>query len=310
MSALRVAHLCCTGLLAAAWLLASQTVLGAFPEPSGYVNDFASILDGPDEEYLETFLTALERDTSAEVVVVTVKSLDGMTIENYANRLFAEWGIGKKQRDNGILLLVAPDDRSVRIEVGYGLEAVLPDGLAGDIIRTEIIPEFSAGNFPRGVGRGLDRIARIVRQDPAAVVSSSASDYASPLLAVPFASIFVFMGAFGAGLGLRTKTFGPLLWGGMFAGIPLVILAGSSSVVWAAIVAALGLVPLAAGFAKGRTPYWIGMLRTPKTGSRGDDEALDWEMGGASSEGSSDGGTSPSSFGGGSSGGGGASGRW
>ena len=159
---------------------------------------------------------------------MTVRSLDGMTIERYANQLFAEWGIGKKQRDNGVLLLVAPVDRSVRIEVGYGLEAALPDGLAGDIIRTEIIPEFAAGNLPRGVGRGLDRIARVVRQDPAAVSSSSASDYVSPLIAVPFASLFVFMGAFGAGLGLGTKTFGPVLWGGMFSGIPLVILAGSS----------------------------------------------------------------------------------
>jgi uncharacterized membrane protein YgcG len=120
------------------------------------------------------------------------------------------------------------------------------------------------------------------------------------------------MGAFGAGLGLRTKTFGPLLWGGMFGGIPLVILAGSSSVVWAGIVAALGLVPVAAGFAKGRTPYWIGMLRAPKTGLRRDDEPLDWQMGGTSSDKSSDSdsSSSSSSFGGGSSGGGGASGRW
>src|SRR5688572_12514443 len=179
-------------------MLALQATLGALPEPSGYVNDFASILDESDEEYLEGFLTSLESDTAAEVVVVTVRSLDGMTIERYANQLFAEWGIGKKQRDNGVLLLVAPDDRSVRIEVGYGLEAALPDGLAGDIIRTEIMPEFAAGNLPRGVGRGLDRIARVVRQDPAAVSSSSASDYVSPLIAVPFAWLFVFMGAFGA----------------------------------------------------------------------------------------------------------------
>jgi uncharacterized protein len=304
-------------LLAAAWLLALQAALAALPEPSGYVNDFASILAEPDEDYLETFLATLERDTSAEVVVVTVNSLDGRTIESYASRLFAEWGIGKKDRDNGVLMLVAPDERSVRIEVGYGLEAALTDGLAGDIIRTEIIPEFAAGNFPRGVGRGLDRIARIVRQDPAAVSSPSASDYVSPLIAVPFTLIFVFMGAFGAGLGLGTRTFGPLLWGGMFGLIPLVILAGSSSVAWAVALGALGLVPLAAGFSKGRTPYWIGLLRTPKTGLRRDDEPLGWEMGGSSgssSDGSSDGNTSSSSssssFGGGSSGGGGASGRW
>jgi uncharacterized protein len=301
-------------LLVATWFVALQPLLAALPEPSGYINDFASILDEPSETYLETFLATLERDTSAEVVVATVKSLDGMTIEEYARRLFAKWGIGQKQRDNGVLLLVAPDDRSVRIEVGYGLEAALPDGLAGEIIRIEIIPEFAANNFPRGVGRGLNRIAQIVRRDPAAVRAPS-SDSPLEWIAVPFSSIFVLMGAFVAGLGIRTKTFGPLLWGVMFSGIPLVILAGSSLLPWAGVLAALGLVPLAVGFSKGRTAYWIGALRAPKTTPEPDCETLDWEMGGSSdssSSGSSDNGSSSSgsSFGGGSSGGGGASGRW
>ena len=132
----------------------------AFPAPSGYVNDFASALDGSAEQYLEGFLATLERDTTAEVVVATVSSLEGMTVEEYANRLFAEWGIGQAADDNGVLLLVAPGERSVRIEVGYGLEPILPDGLAGEIIRTEILPEFRAGNIPRGIGRGLNRIAQ------------------------------------------------------------------------------------------------------------------------------------------------------
>src|SRR5687768_6868593 len=85
--------------------------IAAFPRPDGYVNDFASILDEAAETYLERYLTTLERETSAEVVVATVTSLDGMTIEEYTNRLFADWGIGKRQNDNGVLLLVAPTDR-------------------------------------------------------------------------------------------------------------------------------------------------------------------------------------------------------
>ena len=89
----------------------------ALPAPNGYVNDFASALDDSAEQYLEGFLETLERDTTAEVVVVTVASLDGMTVEEYANRLFAEWGIGQAADDNGVLLLVAPGDRAVRIEV-------------------------------------------------------------------------------------------------------------------------------------------------------------------------------------------------
>jgi uncharacterized protein len=78
-------------------------VLAVFPRPDGYVNDFASVLEEADEIYLETFLANLERDTSAEVVVATVESLDGMSIEEYASRLFADWGLGQKDRDNGVL---------------------------------------------------------------------------------------------------------------------------------------------------------------------------------------------------------------
>jgi uncharacterized protein len=79
------------------------------------------------------------------------------------------WGIGQARQDNGVLLLVAPGERSVRIEVGYGLEPVLPDGLAGEIIRADILPEFRAGNLPRGIGRGLNRIHRscaVIRRLP------------------------------------------------------------------------------------------------------------------------------------------------
>ena len=96
-------------------------------------------------------------------------------------------------------------------------------------------------------------MAEIVRRDPAAVRSPGLPDRLSPLIAVPFTSIFVFPGAFAAGLGMATKTFGPLLWGGMFTGIPLVILAASSSLLWAGVLAALGLAPLTVGFSKGRT---------------------------------------------------------
>lgn len=119
----------------AGWLVVLQvTLLAAFPRPDGYVNDFADVLTSDDEAYLENYLRTLEAETSAEVAIVTVTSMEGMTIEEYANRLFADWGIGKAQTDNGVLLLVAPDDRAVRIEVGYGAEGILPDGLAGEII--------------------------------------------------------------------------------------------------------------------------------------------------------------------------------
>ena len=176
----------CTWLLLAALVAVARPASADFPKPTGYVNDFAQVLADDQKAYLENYLRLLEHDTSAEVVVATVDSLAGMSIEEYANRLFAEWGIGKKREDNGVLLLVAPRDRKVRIEVGYGLEPILPDGLAGEIIRTEILPEFRADNLPRGIGRGLNRINYIVRGLASGSAAPSApapeSDEGPPLL--------------------------------------------------------------------------------------------------------------------------------
>jgi uncharacterized protein len=208
----------------------------------------------------------------------------------------------------------------VRIEVGYGLEPILPDGLAGEIIRTQILPEFRANNFPRGIGRGLNRISQIVRGDPEAfarAASSTAANDLPPLwIVVPFFATFVIFGSFWAGLGLRTKTYAPLGVGGLSVGIPLLI-ATAMSTASIAFLAPLGLAALAWGYRRGLSPYWMGILRkgTPDTVS--EDEPDVWVAGGApgsSSGGSSDHGGSSSgggsSFGGGSSGGGGASGRW
>jgi uncharacterized protein len=306
----------------AGWLLVLQvTLLAAFPRPDGYVNDFAAVLTDDDEAYLESYLRTLETETSAEVAIVTVTSLDGMSIEEYGNRLFAEWGIGKKQLDNGVLLLVAPDDRAVRIEVGYGVEEILPDGLAGEIIRGDMVPEFKAGNLRRGIGRGVDRIARILRRDSAAVslrVSSpeAEDDRAPAVFSVAFFGIFMALSGFVAGLAVRTKTFGPLLWSALFGGIPLIIATEFVSAFWVGALVCLGLCATVVGQRYGRTPYWRGALRTGVPGSVPEGEPLPWVMGGNSGssthQGSSDshGSSSGSDFGGGSSGGGGASGRW
>jgi uncharacterized protein len=312
--------------LLAAVLVACVPVVvrAALPAPGGYVNDFASVLDDDAEEYLEGFLAMLERDTSAEVVVATVASLDGMTVEDYANRLFAEWRIGQSAADNGVLLLVAPRERAVRIEVGYGLEPVLPDGLAGEIIRTEILPEFRAGNTPRGIGRGLNRISEIVRAaTPAATTTppNQTGDLPPPWFIVPFFTTFVLFGSFAAGLGLRTRTYGPLITGGLFGGIPLLLALAASSTPWIMVLAAIGVAALALGYRRGVSAHWMGMLRGRRLPPAIEESDSAWIMGGtpgsssgeSSDAGSTDAGGSSSSdsgFGGGSSGGGGASGRW
>jgi uncharacterized protein len=306
----------------AVWIVALQiTVLAEFPRPDGYVNDYAAVLTEDDEEYLEDFLKTLEAETSAEIAVVTVRSLEGMTIEEYANRLFAQWGIGKKQEDNGVLLLVAPEDKAVRIEVGYGVEPILPDGLAGEIIRAEMLPEFRAGNLRKGIGRGINRISQIVRRDPTALSLRTSSpepqrDHLPAVLVVPFFGLFITLGGFFAGLAVTTRTFGPLLWGGLFAGIPLVIATEFVSAFWLVVLLCIGLCAMLMGQRSGRSPYWKSMLRTGVPGPVVDDEPLAWVMGGTDGS-STDGGSSAShgsssssDFGGGSSGGGGASSRW
>lgn len=297
----------------------------AFPRQSGHVNDFAGVFTADDLAYLENFLGTLERDTSAEVVVVTVKSLDGLSIEEYAVKLFADWGIGDADKDNGVLLLVAPAERKVRIEVGYGLEGSLPDGLAGEIIRTAIIPEFKQGNLRRGIGRGLDRISRVVRGDASAVTAVTRAPAAEErsggppaILVVPFFSIFVGLGGIATGLALRTRTIALLLAGGLFAVIPLFIAATMSP--WSlAFLLPVELIGMAFGFARGQSDYWWRTLRTGSPAGTSDGDPGAWIMGGSDSSssswssGGSDSSSSSSSSsdsGGSSSGGGGASGSW
>jgi uncharacterized protein len=126
--------------------------------PTGYVNDFAGILNAEVKTTLESQLTQFTKDTSSEISVVTITNLGDDTIENYANELFREWGIGTKEKNNGVLLLISKEDRELRIEVGYGLEGVLPDALANQIIRNDITPLFKQENYDDGVISGVQKI--------------------------------------------------------------------------------------------------------------------------------------------------------
>jgi uncharacterized protein len=109
-----------------------------FPLAKGHVNDLAGVVDESTRAKLETLLTNFETRTGTQIAVVTVKSLDGRMVEEYANDLYRAWGIGAKSgenKDKGALLLIAVEDRKTRLEVGYGLEGDLPDGLAGELVR-------------------------------------------------------------------------------------------------------------------------------------------------------------------------------
>lgn len=132
------------------------------PPPQGYVNDFANIIDN--DEALEAKLAKFEKETTNELFVLTVDSLQGYSIDEFTIRLREQdkWKIGKKDKDNGILLVVAPNERRVRIDVGYGLEAVLPPSKAGMIIEKTIKPYFKNKQYSDGINAGVDEIIKVV----------------------------------------------------------------------------------------------------------------------------------------------------
>lgn len=128
-----------------------------FPAYTGHVNDFANIIDQQTKAKLELWLTNFENMTGTQIAVVTVRSLEGRPIEDYANELYRAWGIGAKtgeRKDKGALLLVALQDRKTRLEVGYGLEGDLPDGLAGEIIR-RMRPGLQQGRYSEAMITGV-----------------------------------------------------------------------------------------------------------------------------------------------------------
>lgn len=302
----------------ACWLLAAGSVFaqGSLPKPAGRVNDFAELLGAPARAALEQRLQDVETKTSSEIAVATVKSLDGMSVEEYANRLFKEWGVGQAKTDNGVLILVAPNEREMRIEVGYGLEGVLPDGLAGEIRDEHFLPRFRDDDYAGGITAGVNRIADIVEKNQVltpeelARFSSASSDDVPVFILVPFLGIFVAIGSFMVGMGLRTKTAFPILFGGFFSGLPMLMALLVMFTVTLFTLAPFWIAMAAWGYRLGGRDKWKDSFRPGKGG--GTSSGGGWVMGGGGSGGSSSGGSSSSgsSFGGGSSGGGGASGRW
>jgi uncharacterized protein len=144
-------------------LLLSLSLLAiSFPELSGRVVDQAGIFSNSEERQLTSLLQGLEKDSDIQAVVVSVKSLEGYAVEDYTIRLAEDWGIGSRSSDNGLILLVAPNERDVRIEVGYGLEHKLTDGMSGYILRKDIIPNFRNGGYFAGIKAGLITINNVM----------------------------------------------------------------------------------------------------------------------------------------------------
>ena len=136
-----------------------------FPPLTGRVVDQANVIPPDTRSALEAKLADLESKSGIQLVVATVKSLEGQEIEPYANQLFRTWQLGEKTKNNGVLLLVAPNEHRARIEVGYGLEGTLTDALSNVIITNAIAPRLKTGDFAGGISRGVDDIITVLTTD-------------------------------------------------------------------------------------------------------------------------------------------------
>lgn len=266
--------------------------------PSGYVNDYAGVLSVGAKASLESELTSFNRTTSNEITVVIVPNMGGDYIENYAVKLFEEWGIGTKDRDNGVLLLLALEERKMRIEVGYGLEGALPDSVAQSILNNEMTPLLKAGDYDGAVTASVQAIEQATKGEYTG--SPSNENGLGALLAHNIEYIFifiVFLFQFLASIFARSKSW----WAGGVVGF-----LGSLGIGWLLALGLLFIVPLAIALTL------LGLLFDYFV-SKGYQKAKangltpPWWAGGS---GRFDSGHSFGGFGGGSSGGGGASGGW
>jgi uncharacterized protein len=148
------------------FLTISLAGAAAVPALRGRVNDYAQILTPEQSNALDAQLARLEQDTGHQVAVLTLPSLDGEDIEGFSIRVAENWKIGKKGFDNGVILIVAVNDRKLRLEVGYGLEGILPDLTANRIIRDYIVPPFRSGDFAAGIVSGINAVEKVIRKEP------------------------------------------------------------------------------------------------------------------------------------------------
>ena len=292
------------------------------PYLTGRVNDYAQILSEDNKNFLGATLKTHEEKTTNQVVILTLPTLDGESIEDFASRVFEDWQLGQKDKDNGILILVVPNDRKMRIEVGYGLESELTDLLASRIIRNIMTPKFRDNDFNGGIIDGT--LAVIASLEGESVDDLDEAEYTSeesglsglegPDLSIPEkilfgAFIFGIIGLFTA-IGIFTPGVGWFLYFFLipfWAMFPIVVLGTKGALI--CFLGYLVLYPSAKLYL--RNTDWYKKAKTDlKTKGRASIGGFTFSSGGSGGSWSSGGSSGGFSGGGGSSGGGGASGSW
>ncbi len=270
--------------------------------PTGFVNDFTGVLTAEQKAALESKLSGFEKEFFNEIEVAIIPSLQGDTVENFTNKLFQDWGIGKKDKDNGVLVLIAIEEKQIRIEPGYGLEGALTDAQSYWIINNEMKPNFREGKYYEGINAAVDKIMAATKGEYVPNASASTDNKKSNFdwefafyLGV---AIFIWL----ASILARSKSW----WGGGAVGGVIGVIIGiiKGFILWGVISLAV-LIPfgLLLDFIVSKKYQTV-----KKAGAR-----MPWYIGGfggGGSGGGPGGGGGFGGFGGGSSGGGGASGGW
>lgn len=273
--------------LLAVWLIALWNLTAraevAVPEPRARVTDLTGTLDSAQVSAIETRLSDFEKEKGSQIAVLIVATTQPEAIEQYALRVVEAWKLGRKGADDGILLLVAKDDRTVRIEVGYGLEGTVSDARAKRLIEEEIVPRFRQGDFAGGIDAGVTRLISLIKGEALPEPTISGGSSLGGLLDefLPMVMLFAFVGG-----GLLRAIFGRFLGATLAGGL------GFIGAWWL-----LGTFGIALAF--GLIVFIITLLTGGGVFSSGGGGGGGWSSGGGGFGG-----------GGGGFGGGGASGRW
>ncbi len=180
-------------------LLLLATFAIALPQPSGFVNDYANIIEPEWKAQLQTLISEIEKNTTAEISIVTVESLGDKSVEETGLQYLEEWGVGKKGNDNGIVILVAPNDREYRIEVGYGAEGAINDARAGRIGRDILALYFKEKRYGEGLYYAVEEIGGLLKNDPEIVATYTPRyEFFSTLAPFLFFFGFILTGIIGA----------------------------------------------------------------------------------------------------------------
>jgi uncharacterized protein len=306
-------------ILTALALLLQLAVLGtamaqqpvAVPQLSTRVADLTGTLSAAERQALETKLTEVERRKGAQIAILIVPTTGADTVDQYARRVFDQWKLGRQGVDDGVLLLVAKNDRTVKIEPGYGLEGAIPDIVAGRIVREQITPAFRQGDFAGGLGTAVDSLIRLIDGEPLPPPppesrSEAPEDFFQIVILAILVGAAVRAGLRGLGLPMPLPAGGSaLVAGGLGWGLSGMIFFGAFCAIGAVILGGIG-----GSFGGPGGGY------SSRRGSGGFGGGFGGGLGGGGfgggSRGGSGGGGSGGGFsgGGGSSGGGGASGSW